>query len=153
MSFVIQNDHYIGGGVGGSGPRFKFPRRKQEGAGIIILDPSMQYILLVSDSRHGKYSIPKGQREAYDISPFANAARETFEETGYVLGRDYSNIYFEFVLRNYSIFTARSFSFYRYFLYNYHEYIASVEWVHISQLHKYPLNWLSRTALKMCRLY
>ncbi len=148
MSFTIQNDHYIGGQ-----DKRKLPRKKQHGAGIIILDPSMQYILLISDSRHGKYSIPKGQREEYDISPFANAVRETFEETGYIFGRDYSNVYLEFVLSHYTIFSAMSFGFYRYFAYNYHEFIASVEWVHISQLHKYPLNWISRTALKMCRLY
>lgn len=60
-----------------------------ERAGIIITDPYITHILLIQDSRHGKWSIPKGAVEEYDESHLATAIREVQEETEFKNGIDY----------------------------------------------------------------
>lgn len=136
----------------GSGGKRGF-RKKQYGAGFIVVDMTGQHVLLIRDMRSGKYSLPKGRREEFDVSPIANAIRELYEETGYVLERDYSCVNFEGMVDTYSIFSAVSYGFTRYFTCMPSEYIADVRWVHASQLHKYSLNWITRTALKSVGFY
>lgn len=52
------------------------------GAGLIVLSADMSSILLVHDTRSGKWGFPKGHREAVDSNDMATAVRECFEETG-----------------------------------------------------------------------
>ena len=60
-----------------------------ERAGIIITDPYLTHVLLIEDSRHGKWSIPKGSVESYDESYLATAIREVEEETDFKTELDY----------------------------------------------------------------
>jgi 8-oxo-dGTP pyrophosphatase MutT (NUDIX family) len=56
------------------------------GAGIILtLDDS---VLLLQGVK-GSWSFPKGHWEIGDATPMDTAIRETWEETGYILGLDY----------------------------------------------------------------
>ena len=59
------------------------------GAGLIVFSSDLTHILLVQDTRSGKWGFPKGHREIYDEDDFATAVRECREETGLVPG-DYN---------------------------------------------------------------
>jgi 8-oxo-dGTP pyrophosphatase MutT (NUDIX family) len=52
------------------------------GAGFILLSSDLTHILLVHDTRSGKWGFPKGHREKYDSNDLATAMRECREETG-----------------------------------------------------------------------
>ena len=56
--------------------------------GVILMDESGR-ILLLKDSKHGKWSFPKGAMEPCDASVFDTAIRETREEAGLEAGVDY----------------------------------------------------------------
>lgn len=69
------------------------------GAGIVLmrrpdaLSSEPRFLLLRGISSAGIWSFSKGHPESQDGGdPFQTALRETFEETGYVLHRDYSLI-------------------------------------------------------------
>jgi 8-oxo-dGTP pyrophosphatase MutT (NUDIX family) len=63
------------------------------GAGLFILHPKGDSVLLIRDDRHNKWSFPKGRKEDTDADLYATAIRETYEETGfqkdvhYILGK------------------------------------------------------------------
>lgn len=52
------------------------------GAGLILLSPDHESVLLVCDLRSKKWGFPKGHREPEDMDPIATATRECEEETG-----------------------------------------------------------------------
>jgi len=52
------------------------------GAGLILLSPDRESVLLVCDIRSKKWGFPKGHREKEDADPIATATRECLEETG-----------------------------------------------------------------------
>jgi 8-oxo-dGTP pyrophosphatase MutT (NUDIX family) len=52
------------------------------GAGLILLSPGRDSVLLVCDLRSKKWGFPKGHREKEDTDPIATATRECLEETG-----------------------------------------------------------------------
>ena len=52
------------------------------GAGLILLSPGRDSVLLVCDLRSKKWGFPKGHRESIDTDPLATATRECLEETG-----------------------------------------------------------------------
>jgi 8-oxo-dGTP pyrophosphatase MutT (NUDIX family) len=54
------------------------------GAGLILLSSDLTSVLLVRDTRSGKWGFPKGHREKDDSSDLATAVRECYEETGLV---------------------------------------------------------------------
>jgi len=56
------------------------------GAGIILINDGK---VLLLQGVTGIWSFPKGHGEIDDANPFITAIRETFEETGYMLGVDY----------------------------------------------------------------
>jgi 8-oxo-dGTP pyrophosphatase MutT (NUDIX family) len=56
------------------------------GAGIILVEDGN--VLLLQGVK-GTWSFPKGHWENGDSTPMDTAIRETWEETGYVLGLDY----------------------------------------------------------------
>lgn len=58
------------------------------GAGFVLLSSDLTHLLLVNDSRSGKWGFPKGHREAVDENDLATAIRECREETG-LLPSDY----------------------------------------------------------------
>ena len=61
------------------------------GAGIQLIHMSSvnQEILLTQNPLTKKWSFPKGQRKASDLSYYETAIRSVFEETGYRLYEDY----------------------------------------------------------------
>jgi 8-oxo-dGTP pyrophosphatase MutT (NUDIX family) len=59
------------------------------GAGFVLLSSDLTQLLLVHDTRSGKWGFPKGHRETYDANDLATAVRECSEETGLVHGIDY----------------------------------------------------------------
>ena len=60
-----------------------------DGAGIILKNQDGD-ILILKDSKSGKWSFPKGSPEAVDAGqPFATAIREVLEETGLQWGVNY----------------------------------------------------------------
>jgi len=59
------------------------------GAGFILLSSDLLMLLLVHDTRSGKWGFPKGHREPEDSSDLATATRECYEETG-LLPEDYT---------------------------------------------------------------
>lgn len=68
---------------------------RQRGAGIILtrLENGMVRHLVLRGRGTGVWSFPKGHAECPDSgSPLRTAVRETYEETGYVCGRDYAII-------------------------------------------------------------
>lgn len=52
------------------------------GAGFVLLSPDRQSVLLVHDTRSGKWGFPKGHKEACDAADIDTAIRECKEETG-----------------------------------------------------------------------
>ena len=52
------------------------------GAGFVLLSSDLCSVLLIKDTRSGKWGFTKGHREEYDLSDRATAVREMFEETG-----------------------------------------------------------------------
>ena len=52
------------------------------GAGLILLTPDHESVMLVCDIRSKKWGFPKGHREKEDADPIATATRECLEETG-----------------------------------------------------------------------
>lgn len=60
------------------------------GAGFILLSSDLTQLLLVHDTRSGKWGFPKGHRESYDVSDLATAVRECREETGLLHTIDYA---------------------------------------------------------------
>jgi 8-oxo-dGTP pyrophosphatase MutT (NUDIX family) len=52
------------------------------GAGFVLLSPDRQSVLLVHDTRSGKWGFPKGHRETCDSNDIDTAIRECKEETG-----------------------------------------------------------------------
>ena len=56
------------------------------GAGIIL---SVDGNVLLLQGAKGTWSFPKGHGEVADATPLDTAIRETWEETGYILGLDY----------------------------------------------------------------
>lgn len=62
---------------------------KRDGAGLVIYHPSDWAVLLVRDTRTNMWSFPKGRAEAWDRDLIETAVRETYEETGMVLDKDY----------------------------------------------------------------
>ena len=69
-----------------------FTKKEYVGAGIILVrltDAGPRYLVL-KGMRSGVWSFSKGHPEIIDRgAPLRTAVRETFEETGYVNGRDY----------------------------------------------------------------
>jgi len=63
------------------------------GAGLILLSSDLTHVLLVHDTRSGKWGFTKGHREPHDSSDIHTAVREVYEETG--LGADDYVIYEE----------------------------------------------------------
>jgi len=59
------------------------------GAGIILVRDGK---VLLLQGVSGIWSFPKGHGEDEDPNPFVTAVRETYEETGYMLGVDYEII-------------------------------------------------------------
>jgi 8-oxo-dGTP pyrophosphatase MutT (NUDIX family) len=59
------------------------------GAGLILLSSDLTHVLLIRDTRSGKWGFPKGHREPEDSSDLATAVREVHEETG-LIQEDYS---------------------------------------------------------------
>lgn len=57
-------------------------------AGLILTNDKGEY-LVVKDSRSHKWSFPKGGKEDYDKYLTNTAEREMFEETGFLLEKDY----------------------------------------------------------------
>jgi 8-oxo-dGTP pyrophosphatase MutT (NUDIX family) len=74
--------------------------QKRPGGGLVILNPSKNAVLLIRDDRTQKWSFPKGRYEIYDADLLATAIRETEEETGFVLNKDY--VLDNSVLRSYA---------------------------------------------------
>jgi 8-oxo-dGTP pyrophosphatase MutT (NUDIX family) len=66
------------------------PRMNYAGAGFILLSSDLTHLLLVHDTRSGKWGFPKGHRESYDASDLATAIRECREETGLLHPIDYT---------------------------------------------------------------
>ncbi len=58
-------------------------------AGLILTNDKGEY-LVVKDMRSKKWSFPKGGKEDCDKYLSETAEREIFEETGFVVGRDYT---------------------------------------------------------------
>jgi 8-oxo-dGTP pyrophosphatase MutT (NUDIX family) len=58
-------------------------------AGLILTNDKDEY-LVVKDMRSNKWSFPKGGKEDYDKYLCETAEREMFEETGFIVGRDYT---------------------------------------------------------------
>jgi 8-oxo-dGTP pyrophosphatase MutT (NUDIX family) len=52
------------------------------GAGLILLSSDLTHVLLVHDTRSGKWGFTKGHREPCDGSDLHTAVREVYEETG-----------------------------------------------------------------------
>jgi 8-oxo-dGTP pyrophosphatase MutT (NUDIX family) len=52
------------------------------GAGLILLSSDLTHVLLVNDTRSGKWGFTKGHREHSDDSDLHTAVREVYEETG-----------------------------------------------------------------------
>lgn len=59
------------------------------GAGLVLLSPDRQSVLLVHDTRSGKWGFPKGHKEPCDATDIDTAIRECKEETG-LTAADYS---------------------------------------------------------------
>ena len=57
------------------------------GAGIILCDGD--HYLLLQGAQTGIWSFPKGHSEETDHDLMDTAIRETYEETGYIHGKDY----------------------------------------------------------------
>jgi len=57
------------------------PMTNYGGAGLILLSPARDSVLLVCDLRSKKWGFPKGHREPEDVDPVATATRECMEET------------------------------------------------------------------------
>lgn len=68
----------------------KLIRPTYVGAGIVLVSPCrMRYLLLKGHS--GIWSFPKGHTEFSDKNtPLRTACRETYEETGFIAGTDYT---------------------------------------------------------------
>jgi 8-oxo-dGTP pyrophosphatase MutT (NUDIX family) len=58
-------------------------------AGLILTNSKNEY-LLVKDTRSKKWSFPKGGKEDFEVYLNQTAEREMLEETGFLLGRDYT---------------------------------------------------------------
>jgi len=58
-------------------------------AGLILTNDKNEY-LVVKDSRSHKWSFPKGGKEDVDTYLCETAQREMFEETGFIVERDYT---------------------------------------------------------------
>jgi 8-oxo-dGTP pyrophosphatase MutT (NUDIX family) len=63
------------------------------GAGFILFSADLTRVLLVHDTRSGKWGFTKGHREDYDENDLSTAIRECYEETG--LTTDYYKIHGE----------------------------------------------------------
>jgi 8-oxo-dGTP pyrophosphatase MutT (NUDIX family) len=61
---------------------FVEPGMNYVGAGFVLLSSDLTSVLLICDTRSGKWGFTKGHRESYDASDCATAEREIFEETG-----------------------------------------------------------------------
>jgi len=61
-----------------------------EGAGVQLFSPDRNYTLLVQGSKSGRWGWTKGHRESTDSSWLETAIREVYEESGFVLGKDYT---------------------------------------------------------------
>ncbi len=66
-----------------------YAQKAIEGAGIQLFNPSQTSTLLVQGMRSGRYGWTKGHREPSDKTWLETALREVYEESGFLLGKDY----------------------------------------------------------------
>jgi 8-oxo-dGTP pyrophosphatase MutT (NUDIX family) len=121
-----------------------------ERAGIIITDPYITHILLIQDSRHGKWSIPKGSVEDYDRSYLATAIREVQEETEFREGIDYwIQDHKPYIIRKCLFYFGMSTHLGLYRMSKLEEHVQVIAWVPVTEVKDLYTNAYTRIAFEL----
>lgn len=123
-------------------------------AGLILTNDKNEY-LVVKDTRSKKWSFPKGGKEDCDKYLTETAEREMFEETGFVVGRDYTyDIYNHVVcvvqtkeyISIYYFFVGKCIKNDLYFTQKLDEHIEEIKFVSPYELVRLDLNYVTKSG-------
>ncbi len=119
-------------------------------AGVIVLHPTDDAVLMIRDSRNRMWSFPKGGWERCDNSQLATAVREVREETGFIYKKDYQ------IFLGAEIFDIQGYVFFQgvasraelYMTENLQEFVAEVAWIPFERAQGMRTNRVTYLALR-----